>query len=920
MTTDTSHHESPEQQFAQELQAYGLKLPSTPLTDGHIHRVPCPHDKGHAQSGRYFLHVDGHLPNGAYGCFHEHPDNGLGVSWSSQHKSRYTRQDRAYLAAQAQKHQARLASEAAHKVASAQALYNNATPCTEHEYLTRKRIVAHAGLRVTSDNILLIPLYKPTESTIQAVQRIYPLDYADETYRAQKRFKGSSKDGVYTINSPDQHDTTVITTGYATGATIAQALGCHVVCAFSDGQLLSVAQHFKQTLPTTQRIIIASDNDQFKPHNSGLVYGTQAAQAIEAAFVMPSFEGLDVSHEPTDFNDLYALAGIEAVRTALQAVPIEPTHDAPTDWDSMDKSTVKKATLHSFEQIDGVPKGYVVNRKGVYCVDEAGDSLWLCSRLDVVAMTRDRNGNDWGRLLRWHDADRAEHQWATPVNSTIGQGYELQKVLMAQGLRVDSRAKQLNLLAKYVASCEPTARARCVNKTGWYNDVYVLPHRTIGKSHEMAIYQTSDDEANPYSTKGTLALWREHVASLCVGNSRCVLSVSMAFAGVLLPLAGIEGGGVHFIGSSSKGKSTVIKAAASVFGASAQEDMNRFLCSWKTTDNAVEGMAALRNNSLLILDELRLASPKTVGDTIYMLSAGAGKARANRSGTGRAVRTWQLLYLSNGEIDLKQHMGEAGKVIHAGQEIRFAEIQAEVPNGFGVFEQLHGHANGAMFAQTLNAATSEYYGTAGVAFIERCTQHKSRIMAEIGGYIEQFIATVLPPDAEGQAHRVAQRFGLIAVAGEYASEWGITGWPKGEATAAAIRCYQDWVESRPSGYANQEKQAMLESVRSYILRYGDSKFSEVEAHHDNNPLERAGWRRRSHDANGQARWEYLFIPDVFKKQVCAGLSVNAVLKTLHEEGFLRTSIEGGRLRRATKQTIGQFKLHLYVVNGRLLEG
>lgn len=1008
----TPHNEAPERLFALVLHDFGLKLNGTPIADGKIHRIACQHDMGsNAKSGRYLLHIDGHLSNGAYGCFHEHTDNGLGLSWSSKDKNRYTQQDRAHLVEQTQKSAARQVTENAEKAASAQDLYNNATPCTEHEYLTRKGIAAHAGLRVTADNILLIPVQGQANTTIQAVQRIYPLDYANEKCRAQKRFMGSSKGGFYQINPQTAQHTTVITTGYATGATIAQALDCHVVCAFSDGQLLRVAQHIKKTLPETQRIIIATDNDQYKQKNSGLFYGTQAAQAIEAGFVMPSFEGLDMSSEPTDFNDLHLLAGIEAVRMALASTtsldlpqendmpvddvlmeampqdegsmndkPVDDTPlDKPLDKPLNDRSVVdgpiepavidaaikalpdflstprgseemrikryevaarlgigdkelsylldkeklkrkQQATPQPFEQPEGVPSGYVVNRKGVYCVDDSGDNLWLCSRLDVVAMTRDRNGNDWGRLLRWHDADREVHQWATPVNSTIGQGYELQKSLMAQGLRVDTRSKQLSLLAKYVASCEPAARARCVNKTGWYNDVYVLPHQTIGQSKEIAIYQSVDDAVNPYSSQGTLASWRKEVAALCIGNSRCVLSVSMAFAGVLLPLAGIEGGGVHFIGNSSKGKSTAIKAAASVFGASAQEASNRFWCSWKSTDNAIEGMASLRNNSLLILDELRLAPPKTVGDTIYMLSTGAGKARANRSGGGQAVRTWQLLYLSNGEIDLKQHMGEAGKAIHAGQEIRFAEIQAEIPNGFGIFEQLHGYESGAVFAETFNAATSAHYGTAGVAFIEACTQHKAQIAAAIGGYIKQFIDAVLPSDAGGQAHRVAQRFGLIAVAGEYATEWGITGWTKGESTAAAMRCYQDWIDTRPSGYANQEQQSMLDAVRSFILRYADSKFTEVDAHHDITPLERAGWKRRSTDADGKASWEYLFIPDVFKTQVCAGLSASEVLKTLEAEGYLRTSIEGGKVRRAIKQIIGQHKPRLYVVDGRVLEG
>jgi hypothetical protein len=40
----------------------------------------------------------------------------------------------------------------------------------------------------------------------------------------------------------------------------------------------------------------------------------------------------------------------------------------------------------------------------------------------------------------------------------------------------------------------------------------------------------------------------------------------------------------------------------------------------------------------------------------------------------------------------------------------------------------------------------------------------------------------VPEDAAGQVLRVAQRFGLVAVAGELATHYGVTGWPEGEST------------------------------------------------------------------------------------------------------------------------------------------
>ena len=81
---------------------------------------------------------------------------------------------------------------------------------------------------------------------------------------------------------------------------------------------------------------------------------------------------------------------------------------------------------------------------------------------------------------------------------------------------------------EYITTTQPDTRARCVTKTGWYQNVFVLPDHTIGETHEPVIYQ-ADNLTNPYQTSGTLADWQHHIAAYCAGNSRLVLAVSCAF-------------------------------------------------------------------------------------------------------------------------------------------------------------------------------------------------------------------------------------------------------------------------------------------------------------------------------------------------------------------------------------------------------
>ena len=64
----------------------------------------------------------------------------------------------------------------------------------------------------------------------------------------------------------------------------------------------------------------------------------------------------------------------------------------------------------------------------------------------------------------------------------------------------------------------------------------------------------------------------------------------------------------------------------------------------------------------------------------------------------------------------------------------------------------------------------------------------------VKGLRQQFIADHLPAGSDGQVRSVAGRFGVVAAAGELATEWGILPWEIGEATQAAAICFQAWLD------------------------------------------------------------------------------------------------------------------------------
>jgi hypothetical protein len=112
-------------------------------------------------------------------------------------------------------------------------------------------------------------------------------------------------------------------------------------------------------------------------------------------------------------------------------------------------------------------------------------------------------------------------------------------------------------------------------------------------------------------SRGKLLEWQQSIGRLCVGNSRFVFAICVALTGPLLEPLGEENFGCHAEGGSSIGKSTILIVAVSIWGATLQ--------SWRTTDNAAEGLARQANDGFLALDELSQVDGFSADAMTYML-------------------------------------------------------------------------------------------------------------------------------------------------------------------------------------------------------------------------------------------------------------------------------------------------------------
>lgn len=893
-------------QFRAAMRAAGIELRGELRADGKLHRFHVEGDKAGSKNGWYVLHAD-NIPAGSFGSWkaeaHETwcADIGRDLSASEQ-----TAQRARLKALQDERIEQDKASRAAAR-SRAQAIWESSRkskPKDSHPYLARKKVRAHGLGQLKTQ--LVVPV-RDSAGKLHGLQFIEPEG-------GKKFLTGTAKAGHYHAIGPKVVEVVAIAEGYATAATVHEALGWPVAVAFDKGNLRAVAEALRSRFQNAQ-IVLAADNDASTEGNPGKVAAIAAAAAVGGVVALPELE----SGQGSDWNDFAAVHGVEAVaarfKAVLAAAPV-PVPGAPL-IERGEGGGIAAAGDHppSKER----RQAFSVEDSGIWWtgVDQKGEALApyrVGPPLCVAAELRGTDQQNWGLLLTFKDPDGYEHRWGMPLRMLAGSCEEMRGELLRLGYKVATSPKSRNLLTDFIQQAQPNERARSVERTGWYEQVFVLPETTVGQAEESVLFQSESAATHVYRERGELAEWKADVSDLCRGNSRLLFAVSAAFAAMLVHWAGEESGGFHFRGGSSTGKTTALRVAASVYGGS------DYLHRWRATDNALEGLAAGHCDTLLILDELAQIDPRIAGEAAYLLSNGQGKHRAHRTGGGRAVLTWRLLFLSAGETSLADHMQQAGKRVHVGQETRLADIPADAGCGRGVFEELRGFKDGGALSRSLADSVRLYHGTAAPAFIRAVQRRLETIPDELKRARAEFVKRYVPAGADGQVSRVAGRFALVASAGELATSEGITGWEAGEATAGVVKCFQAWLGQR-GGSGNLEPARMLAQVRHFLEQHGKSRFERWTA--DNEPgnyiiQNRAGFRRGELSAQGDSEEMFFILPEAFRSEVCSGLDHRAVARALADADCLKK--EGARQYTRSVRPPGMGKVRCYVVTPAIFAG
>lgn len=217
------------EQFRQAIAAAVLTPPTEIIDDGAIHRFSTSGKPTH-KNGWYMLHTDG-IPAGAFGDWRA----GFTQNWCSKADTSMTEAERFAHRERVKAMQRQREDDLAQRqqLAAADALkrWTAATPCTQHDYLTRKGIQPH-GAKIEGDK-LLIPM-RDTAGTVHSLQTIAP--DGTKMFMSGGRVKGC----YFGIGKPK--GALIVCEGYATGASIHECTGHAVAVAFNAGNLEAVTE------------------------------------------------------------------------------------------------------------------------------------------------------------------------------------------------------------------------------------------------------------------------------------------------------------------------------------------------------------------------------------------------------------------------------------------------------------------------------------------------------------------------------------------------------------------------------------------------------------------------------------------------------------------------------------------------------
>lgn len=435
----------------------------------------------------------------------------------------------------------------------------------------------------------------------------------------------------------------------------------------------------------------------------------------------------------------------------------------------------------------------------------------------VVATVHDEDGGHYGKLVKYqtilgdirliyisNQSSKSNNAWMEMVDH--GFHLEMEPEVTTKLHRLIRRRISDN----FVPFAEKAGYCKAFHG-------FILPdglYTSNGK--KLVVYEDTSREL-PLNLAGSYDVWKEQIAAEAVKYSLPTFALCVAFSSMLFPFVDIGTIFVHFYEESSKGKTLLLQLAASIYG-NASDPRNAaaksLISQWNATPAGLQGMAALYNGSIALLDELHKCADKDFPNAIYALCGGIEKTRAKSNGKLQQAKTWVFPGLSSGEQSGREKIARSKEEATLGRLIRFLDIKVVGQ----MFTGLNDFDAGAL-ATELKSLCATHFGHAARDFMAKllalAPDHEA-LQVMIQSEWQALYKELCPTDLARTEMRVMHHFALFALAGKLAVRFGILPMSE-EAVMKSVAEVRDiWLEEMKGEAAKLAEEARKASAPDFV--------------------------------------------------------------------------------------------------------
>lgn len=309
-----------------------------------------------------------------------------------------------------------------------------------------------------------------------------------------------------------------------------------------------------------------------------------------------------------------------------------------------------------------LPHGWDVDREGVWSVrvtseGEEKRTKVASAPILLVGRARDVHTGEVQLKVAW----RYGAVWHT---RTIDRAIvmDARKLVTLSSTDAPVHTGNAAPLVQYLADFESensdalaTTEEATTRHMGWQRGD-VLWGLIVGADHHRFVGHDTKIEFRPpigfeqfaagWSKSGRWEKWLQAMEPAILEWPLVMCGIYASAATPLLTILNVPPFVFEWCGKTSTGKTTALRAAASVWGK--PEVGAGIISTWSQTAVYRERLAGVCHSLPVMLDETKIANPKEIAPILYQFAGGQGKGRGNIEGV-RETSGWQTIMLTTGE-------------------------------------------------------------------------------------------------------------------------------------------------------------------------------------------------------------------------------------------------------------------------------